>query len=167
MLILGIDPGLDGACALLADDWQSLFDLPTMHDELYGRRICGPKLAQLLQERVPLGESVRVCIEALTSTGGWGRNSASTVGSQHMTQGAVMTTLELLGLGMDGQPTPQQWKKFYGLAGKAGDAPETKRRTRLLACELYPALADQLQLQAHHNRADAILLAHWFRRTKA
>lgn len=168
MIVLGIDPGLTGACALLAPTWSKVLDLPAKDDPVTGRRIDGPALAVLLQQHIPAGEPVRVCVEALSSTGGWGRNNAASVGSQFWTQGAIVTTLECLGLQIDGYPTPQTWKKFYGLGGKGkDDKAETIRRAREIAATLYPELEPALARQKDHNRAEAVLVAHFFRKVKA
>lgn len=168
MIVLGIDPGLDGAAALLGNGWSKVLDLPTREDEANGRRIDGRSLAQHLAAAIPSGERVRVCIEALSSTGGWGRNSASTVGSQHLTQGTILCAVECLGLEVDYHVTPQDWKKFYGLGGKdKGQKPETARRAREIVTTFYPDLADFVLRQKDHNRAEAVLIAHWFRKVKA
>lgn len=167
-VIIGIDPGLEGGCALLGDGWSKVLDLPTRFDEANGTRIDGRALAQLLSAQIPAGQIVRVCIEALTSTGGWGRNNASSVGSQYLTQGAILCAIECVGLEVQEHVSPQVWKKFYGLGGKGkDDDAEVKRRTREIAVTLYPELAGDLKLQKFHNRADAALIAHWFRKVKS
>lgn len=167
MLVLSCDPGLDGAIALLAPHWAKVLDLPTKQDEVNGRRINCPLLAQLLGEHIPPGADIRVCIEAIANGGmGKGRTNAATVGSQFWTQSALVNTLELLGLEVDEYVYPVSWKRFYGLNGKQGNAAEVQRETRELAVTLYPELAQDLKLQKHHNRADAVLVGHFFRKVK-
>lgn len=167
MLTLGIDPGLTGACALLGDGFADVFDLPAKDDAEAGRRIDAVALAALLQQRIPADTPVRVCIEALSNGGqNKGRSNFSTVGSQFWTQGVIVTTLELLGLSVE-FVSVQAWKRFYGLAGKKDDAADTMRHARQLVAEIYPVLADKVQRQKDHNRAEAVLIGHWFRRVKA
>lgn len=168
MIVLGIDPGLTGAACLLGPEWQKVLDLPTKWSEATGNRVDGRGLAQLLAAEIPPGTKVRVCIEALNSTGGWGRNSASTVGSQHLTQGAIYCAVECLGLELDYLVTPQTWKKFYGLTGKSkDDKAEVLRAARKIVTDLYPDLQPMVARQKDHNRAEAVLVAHWFRKVKA
>jgi hypothetical protein len=167
VIIIGIDPGLTGAATLLAEGWAKVLDLPTKEDEPIGRRIDCPALASLLQEEIPPGRRVRVCIEALAN-GGFGRTNAATVGSQFWTQSAVVNTLELLGLSVEQHVSPSTWKKFYGLSGKSPkEAAETMRRAREIVTDLYPDLADRVSRQKDHNRAESVLIAHWFRKVKA
>lgn len=165
-IVIGIDPGLSGAAAMLGDGFAAVLDLPAREDEATGRRIDGPVLAQLLQQKIPEGATVRVCIESLAN-GGFGRTNAKTVGSQFWTQGTLVTTLELLGLQVHTFVPVPTWKKFYGLGGKADDAAATMRRARELVADIYPDLADHVQRQKDHNRAEAVLIGHWFRRCKA
>lgn len=168
MNYIGIDPGLKGAVALLRPDSQALFDLPTKPDEVYGRRIDCNRLAQLLQDLLAKGDDgrVRVCIEAMAN-GGENRGNFNSVGSQFWTQSAIVNTIELLGLEVEVSVHVVTWKGLYGFAGKSGETgPEAIKKIRRVACELYPALADMLQRQNDHNRAEALLIAHWFRKVK-
>lgn len=168
MIVLGIDPGLTGAVTLLAPGWAKVLDLPTMEDPSNGKRIDGRALAQQLTALIPPGEPVRVCIEGLSATGGWGRNNHGSVGSQYLTQGTVLCAVECLGLQFDEHVPPGTWKKFYGLGGKGPkEAAETMRHARQLVADLYPDLAEFVQRQKDHNRAESVLIAHWFRKVKA
>lgn len=168
-VVLGIDPGLEGAAALLGPDWGSIFDLPTKVDEAFGKRIDCAEFAKKLQQALPADACVQVCIEAVANGGmGKGRTNAFTVASQFWTQSALVNTLELLGLHVDCAVPPVKWKALYGIGGKASaDAAATKRRVREIAAKLYPDLAVMLQRQADHNRAEACLLAHYFRKVRA
>jgi hypothetical protein len=63
---------------------------------------------------------------------------------------------------------PACWQRYYGLQGKkakreAGSMPEAIR----VACELYPRAAHMLQRVKDHNRAEALLIAHYGRSTLA
>lgn len=167
MIVLGIDPGLEGAIAGLCDE-PFIIDLPTKYDEATGNRIDGVELARRLRARLPGGMPILVCIEALAAGGATEKrgNQFKTVGSQFWTQAAIVTTFELLGLEVQRHVAPVTWKAFYGVAGKRDtDAATTKRRVRELVAQLYPPLADHVQMQKHHNRAEAVLIAHWYRKT--
>lgn len=170
-LILGIDPGLTGAIAMVADaPWHNaIWDLPTRVDPEVGRRIDGAALAQLLTKNLPAGESLQVVIEAMAHGGiDEHRTRAAVVDSQTWTQSAIVTTFEILGVAIAGYVYAPTWKKLYGLGGKAAkDATLTKRRVREVAVQLYPELVDMLQRQQDHNRAEALLIAHWWLKVRA
>jgi len=51
---------------------------------------------------------------------------------------------------------PTVWKKHFGLIGP------DKEKSRALALQRYPALAESLGLKKHQNRAEALLLGEWF-----
>jgi hypothetical protein len=80
-------------------------------------------------------------------------SSAQTVGSQYRTRGTVECVLEMLRLQVNAVHV-LRWKKFYGL-----DA--DKEKARQLALQLYPVLGAQLARKSDHNRAEAVLLAHY------
>lgn len=163
MIYVGIDPGTTGAIAFLRKDGARVFDLPTVDLPGEGsvrRRVHGPGLSQLLMTHAA-GDSVLATLEDLSAGGR--DSSAQTVGSQYRTRGTLETTLELLGL----QPKivlASRWKRLYGLAGKAADDKAGAKAIQL-ARGLYPELADQLKRVADHNRAEAVLIAHWARKT--
>ena len=48
------------------------------------------------------------------------------------------------------------WKKSLGLIGKDAEA------SREMAIRLYPGASKDLNLKRHHNRAEALLIGHWF-----
>lgn len=155
MIVLGIDPGLDGACAFLSHTGRAdIVDLPTAEIETGGtvrRRIHAPTLRSLIRCHCPAGEPVIAVIEDLSAGG---RNSsAQTVGSQYRTRGAIEATLELIGL------TPHivhaaTWKRWYGIS-------KDKKNSLQIARQLFPSLTEALKRQADHNRAEAALIARW------
>lgn len=60
------------------------------------------------------------------------------------------------------RPTPPQWKKAMKLSGNGEDLKELSRRK---AISLWPKQAKWFNFKKHHNRAEALLLAEWGRRT--
>lgn len=158
MLILGIDPGLDGACALIDHNGRAdVFDIPTqaiLGGGTVTRRVDARALRQTLRSKCPPGEPVVAVIESLSAGG---RNSsAQTVGSQYRTRGAIEATLELLGL----QPKEvhaRTWKGWYGLTKDKGDSLGVAR-------QLFPELAGALGRAKDHNRAESLLVARYAQR---
>jgi hypothetical protein len=158
MIVLGIDPGLDGAIGVLAANRiPDVVDLPTVPVEsgVVTRRVHAPALRSLIRSLCPTQEPVIVVMEQL-ATGGAGRGNAMTIGSQFFSHATVLATLELLGL----KPqivSPQKWKRWYGLYGKE----KTKADSLEVARQLYPACAEQLRRAKDHNRAESLLIARW------
>lgn len=169
-MVIGVDGGLTGAMALLHGNEAHVFDLPTR--PLIGgghitKRIDGRVLRQLLRDNVPANTPVVFVIEQL-ATGGMDRGQAATVNSQHRTRGTIEGIVECLNLEVQ-EVSPARWKKFYGLNNPRGAvAVKGKKDSLLMARDLYPGLAQQDLHQAqHHNRAEAVLIAHWARKVLA
>lgn len=57
--------------------------------------------------------------------------------------------------------TPRQWQKI--MPGKRKTKETTKERALFYAAKYYPAVHPNLNLKKHHNRADALLMAHYLR----
>ena len=55
---------------------------------------------------------------------------------------------------------PAKWKKHFELLNSSKDASSTK------VIEMYPSLSDQLRRKKDVNKADAILIARFFRGSK-
>lgn len=164
MLVISCDPGLSGAIAFLGDDWQRVFDLPTVPMDGEGtirRRVHGPALQQLVLANIPAGEAdLHFVIEAL-STGGQG-NMVQTSISQGRTRGTIECLAECLGLEVN-EVYARTWKKFFGLVGKKAGEDEATR-AREIAISLYPDLEPELRRVRDHNRSEAVLVGHFFRR---
>lgn len=160
MIIIGIDPGLTGACAVLGTAGvKTVFDLPTMPvpgvgpDALVKRKIDGYALCQLLLKHCPASEGKpQVIIERVIAMGGK-NNSVQTQASLLRSLGAIETVVECLKWPVQHVP-PQTWKKLFRLGSEKTKALETARK-------LHPEAAGNLTRQKDHNRAEAVLLAHW------
>jgi crossover junction endodeoxyribonuclease RuvC len=158
-IVIGIDPGLDGAMAILKGESVTVVDLPTraVNGGSVTRRVDGRALSRIVREHCSPGVPVVVCIEDLSAGGR--DSSAQTVGSQYRTRGTIEATIEILGL----HPEPvmaQRWKKLFGLT-------KDKKTALTVARELFPQVADDLKLAKHHNRAEALLIAQWARKVIA
>lgn len=166
-VIIGIDPGLTGAIAYLGASWCAVRDLPTRLDATGEKCIDVRALAAQLQETVPQGSNILACMERLLPGGA--RESASntwSVGVQHRTHALIDATLTLLGIDVE-LVTPQQWKKLYGFTGKGVNKIGVTKQAVDLAQRLYPDLLPDIRLQKHHNRAEAVLVGHWFKKVRA
>lgn len=164
MIILGIDPGLTGAIAMLDGDDAAVFDMPTI--EANGRTfIDREKLADLIGLDVLADftepQDATAFIEKAQASPSMGTVSAFSYGAGY---GLVMGILAHLRV-----PTreihPAVWKKALGLESpsrlKLGRRKQDKGKSLERARELYPQLAEHLALKKHHGRAEAVLIAHF------
>lgn len=169
MTILGIDPGIGGALALVGEESIGLYDMPTVERSVVrnrprkkGQAPPSPKThivkarsvnPALLAHWLVEWKLAHVYCEKSGPRPGEGVNSAYTAGR-------IMGTIEGV-LGALGIPVtyigPNVWKKAMGLSGKAkGDS-----ITRVL--QLYPQVAPQLTRKKDHGRAEALLICHFGR----
>lgn len=152
MIIVGIDPGLTGAVAAVDSAGTcTVEDMPTLDlpgAGLVRRRVDGLALARMLRSMVPAGHACLVVIEDVQAMGG---SAVQTMGSMMRSVGSTEAAVEILRMPIK-RALPRTWKKFYGLASEKADSLRIAR-------ELYPTAP--LKLAKHHNRAEALLLAHY------
>lgn len=172
-LIVGIDPGLKGALALMKADTGEILDLADMPTKkvtlISGKKktkVCGLQLRNLFskwfggvdEEDVSL---IHVVLEGVTSRSGEGHAGAFSFGKG---VGAVEAAVEcLLGVEPD-QPAPMTWKSRLKLIGM------TKEQTTAYAASLYPKLdlySKRKNKKGGYNaldgRGDAVLLCLYAR----
>lgn len=177
MIIIGIDPGVNGGIAFLkpapfgsdANDEVHVHELPTVPTEggHVTRRVHGPALRSMIRSNVPQGEACMAIVEQL-ETGGAMRpdrmNNHMTRESQAITHGTIICALEMLGLVLGESiktVSPRRWKKLYGFG-------KDKKDALAIARELYPQLRDaDLKYAKDHNKAEAVLIARWGMRCEA
>lgn len=171
MIVVSVDPGLTGACAVLDHNGlRAVFDIPTMPipgagpKALVRNKVDARALLKLLRQHCPAGEPVRSVVEAVGTMGGKD-NAVQTQGSLLRSLGAIETVLECLGWAPE-YIHPQTWKRHFGLIGS--DLSQTQRKAKALACarRLYPQCGDIARAK-DHNRAESILLGHHFRQVNA
>ncbi len=171
MIVLAIDPGLSGACAVLDHNGlRAVFDLPTMPIPGVGpkamiqNKVDGRTMVKLLRQHCPPGEPVKAVIEAVNVMGGKD-NAVQTQGSLLRTLGAIETVLECLGWAPE-YANPQTWKRFFGLIDS--DLKPSQRKAKALDCarRLYPQ-CNEIARAKDHNRAESLLIAHWYREVRA
>lgn len=172
MIALAIDIGLTGALAAVNSYGAAqVMDLPTMPAGKT-RRIDGLALIVALRSICPLdGSQAMLLIEDIQArpqgNGGAHGNTMHSQGSLMRSRGIVEAVADIARIEIV-TVLPQTWKAHFGLTRKKGEKPEAvKERGRQLALTLYPSLAADLKLKKHHNRADAVLLAHWLQGERA
>lgn len=149
--ILGVDPGLTGAIALLNPSGEliTLDDMPVMR---VGKKnqVDPWGVAQVVRQNLALSAgNVSAIVEKVGAMPNQGTVSMFNFGfSVGVIHGALaMGDIDFKTI------TPQAWKKRAGLIGSEKDA------SRLLAQAIYPTA--ELNLKKHHGRADALLIANW------
>lgn len=161
MIVIGIDPGLTGAVAVMDHNGvRAVADLPVMQvpgsskDAMVQKKIDAYGLCQLLLKHCPAGEGKpMVIIEQVHARSGAG--TVQSQGSLMRSLGAIESVLECLRIPVR-YVAPQTWKKRFGLKSEKAQSLETARR-------LHPEAAADLKRAKDHNRAEAVLLAHYGR----
>lgn len=155
-IFVGIDPGVTGAIAAVDSRGCAVVDLPTVAIPGTGmvkRRLCGRGLAEILRRFVPPGEVAFVVLEDVHTMPGL-RNSPQTQGSLMQSKGIVQGVLDTMSTLEVRLVNAQTWKRLYGVGADKDLALETARK-------LYPNAEHLLARKKDHNRAEALLLAHF------
>lgn len=171
-MIIGIDPGLTGAIAVIGDDGTGIavHDMPTMPWTKDGKKhmVDPAALTELLRQYLYDG-NVAVFTERVQamprSVGGrevkMGSASSFNFGTGFGMINGVVAALTSGVLTRSGDVlanelvTPVVWKRYSGLIGTKKDA------ARVMAQKQWPDL--ELHLKKHSGRADALLIAEYGR----
>ncbi|GAA6170690.1 hypothetical protein NBRC116592_03600 [Colwellia sp. KU-HH00111] len=151
-MIIGIDPGLQGAVAILSDaDLVPVHDMPT---KKVGKKkkIDGSALRELIKD------ADHVCLEDVVSRPGQGIVSAFTFGEGF---GLIKGVCESLGI-----PyllvRPSEWQKLYGLNTGTKDKSKKKKEIANKCLSFYPkANLYGPKGGLKDGRSDAIMIARY------
>lgn len=156
--ILGIDPGINGACALLDTDEKSVevIDLPTLGEgkqrEIDAAWLYGWVLRGCADHAfIELVTAMPSTPDAKGQRRGMGAASAFKFG---FATGQLRAVLQCSRVPFS-LITPATWKKSYGLKGP------DKEKSRQLALRLFPQAAGDLKRKLDHQRAESILIANY------
>lgn len=154
--IIGIDPGANGAVAILEAGTGKLvqvFDMPNVEIDVGGRS--KKRVAPyLLSEELRLYDVVgtRAIVENVSAMPGQGVSSMFAFGHAF---GLALGVLAGRGIPAE-LVTPAKWKRDLKVnPGKDG--------SRLMAMNLWPDQAMEFKRVKDDGRAEAALLAHWLR----
>ena len=158
MKIIGIDPGLNGAIAVLQDNKvKEIFEVPVMPEGKKNKRqLNSAQLVKLLKDTISENEEIVVVVENVSAMPGQGVTSMFNFGQ---TFGAIKGICAALGLPIF-FVRPAKWKKHFDLINSSKDASRTK------AIELYPTISDKLSKKKDVNKSDAILIARFYSETR-
>jgi crossover junction endodeoxyribonuclease RuvC len=158
-VVIGIDPGLDGAivvCSHDAGEMLSYWDMPIVSvTSTKVRRFVSPHGVRDILAAW-LDHDPHVVLEHVEAVQQSGATSAFAFGRGFGTIEGVVAGLRL--------PyelvRPQAWTKALGV-------PRDKGAHRLTAMRLWPAQSSAFALVKHDGRADAALLCSWYARRNA
>ena len=158
MKIIGIDPGLSGAIAVLENNKVlNIFDIPVMSEGKKNKRqLNSALLVNLLKENINKEEEAVVVVEQVNAMPGQGVTSMFNFGQTFGALKGICAALELPIFFV----RPSKWKKHFELINSSKDASRTK------AIEMYPKLSNQLSKKKDVNKSDAILIARFFSETR-
>ena len=129
MKIIGIDPGLSGAIAILENNQViNIFEIPVMSEGKKNKRqLNSALLVSLLRENINKSEEVAVVVEQVNAMPGQGVTSMFNFGQ---TFGAIKGICAALDLPIF-FVRPSKWKKHFELINSSKDSSRTK------AIEMY------------------------------
>ena len=158
MKIIGIDPGLSGAIAILENNKVlDIYDMPVMSEGKKNKRqLNSAQLVKILKDNILENEEVSVIVEQVNAMPGQGVTSMFNFGQ---TFGAIKGVCAALGLSIF-FVRPSKWKKHFELINSSKDSSRTK------AIEIYPLLSNELAKKKDVNKSDAILIARYYNETR-
>ena len=158
MKIIGIDPGLSGAIAILEDKKVlSIFDMPVMAEGKKNKRqLNSAQLVDIIKENIKINDDIAVVVEQVNAMPGQGVTSMFNFGQ---TFGAIKGVCAALKLPIF-FVRPSKWKKHFDLLNSSKDSSRTK------VIEMYPSLSNQLTKKKDVNKSDAILIARFYSETR-
>ena len=158
MKIIGIDPGLSGAIAILEDDKVlDVVDIPVMSEGKKNKKqLNSAQLVNIIRENSIGEEEIVVVVEQVNAMPGQGVTSMFNFGQTFGAIKGVCAALELPIFFV----RPSKWKKHFELINSSKDASRTK------AIEMYPKLSNQLSKKKDVNKSDAILIARFYSDTR-
>ena len=158
MKILGIDPGLSGAIAILEKKKVlNLFDMPVMAEGKKNKKqLNSAQLVNIIRENSIGDNEIAVVVEQVNAMPGQGVTSMFNFGQ---TFGAIKGVCAALNLPIF-FVRPSRWKKYFELINSSKDSSRTK------VIEMYPSLSSQLAKKKDVNKSDAILIARYYYETR-
>ena len=154
MKIIGIDPGLSGAIAVLENNKVlNIFDMPVMSEGKKNKRqLNSALLVNLIKRNIDNSSEVAVVVEQVNAMPGQGVTSMFNFGQSF---GVLKGIFSAMQIPMD-FVSPVKWKKFFNLINTNKDASRTK------AIEIYPYFSSKLSKKKDANKADAILISSFY-----
>ena len=156
MIIIGIDPGINGAiCFFKKGEVLDVIDMPTMAEGKKNKRqVNGQQIYNEISKRIKdySKDSIKVVVEKVSAMPGQGVTSMFNFGQSFGVIKGVCAAMQLPIFFV----TPAKWKKHFDLINSQKDSSRTK------AIEIFPQISSILSKKKDSNKADAILIASFF-----
>ncbi len=157
-ILVGIDPGLTGAIAIVSEDEIIFYEMPVCDQSwsawkkinkkvVRQKMVDSQKLWLILEKLKKIPH--KITIEAVTPLPTYGISSAWKFSGAFYT---IITVCNLLGLNLN-FITASSWKKKFNFTGMGKDAP------RQTALRMYPHLKEALKYKYNQDKADALFIA--------
>ena len=158
MIVVGIDPGLSGAIAILENNKVlNIFDMPVMAEGKKNKRqLNSAQLVNIIKDSTKPDAEKAVVVEQVNAMPGQGVTSMFNFGQTFGAIKGVCAALELPIFFV----RPSKWKKHFELINSSKDSSRTK------VIEMYPSLSSQLAKKKDVNKSDAILIARFYTETR-
>jgi len=158
MIIIGIDPGVNGAISIMENKKViEIHDMPTMIDGKKNKKqVNGSQVTNIIKEKLNKNNEIIVVVEHVNAMPGQGVTSMFNFGQSFGVIKGICSALSI--------PIyfvrPAMWKKYFNLIKTNKDASRTK------VIQVYPRISIQLSRKKDSNNADAILIARYFSDTQ-
>jgi crossover junction endodeoxyribonuclease RuvC len=150
-LLIGIDPGVSGAIAVVGGGQVACYEMPAV--EINGKRRVDPAgLHGVLAGILAAGDCMAI-LEHVQGVQGTGATSAFSFGRSFGIVEGVLAGMAI----PHTLVRPQVWTKALGVSRDKGSH-------RAAAARLWPKHADLFSRVKDDGRADAALLCHWYER---
>ena len=151
MRIIGIDPGLSGGIAIL-DDLKIFMPINALWKK-NKNQLNSAQLVNIIKKHILPNGDTFVIVEQVSAMPGQGVTSMFNFGQ---TFGSIKGICAALSLPIF-YVRPAKWKKHFELINSSKDASRTK------VIEMYPSISSRLTKKKDVNKADAILIARYFK----
>ena len=159
MLIIGIDPGINGAiCFFENGKVLDVIDMPTMAEGKKNKKqVNGRQIFNEISSRIESYSysNVKVVVEQVSAMPGQGVTSMFNFGQSFGVIKGICAAMQLPIFFV----RPAKWKKYFNLINTSKDA------SRSRAIEIFPKISNQLKRKKDSNKADAILIASYYYNT--
>ena len=156
MLIIAIDPGINGAICFFEDgEVKDVIEMPTMAEGKKNKRqVNGRQMFNELTSRIKgyNTKNINVVVEQVSAMPGQGVTSMFNFGQSFGVIKGICAAMQLPIFFV----RPAKWKKHFELINTQKDASRTK------AIEMFPKISSILSKKKDSNKADAILIAAFY-----
>ncbi len=156
MLIISIDPGINGAICFFEDgEVKDVIEMPTMAEGKKNKRqVNGRQMFNELTSRIKGYniKNINVVVEQVSAMPGQGVTSMFNFGQSFGVIKGICAAMQLPIFFV----RPAKWKKHFELINTQKDASRTR------AIEMFPKISSILSKKKDSNKADAILIASFY-----